>query len=191
MNLIERVKAILLKPDTEWPVIEREPGDPPYLFKNYVAILALIPAVAGFIGTSVVGISILPFGTVRVPIFFGLVSAIVGYVFIFVAVYLVAFIIDMLAPNFGGQKNFGNALKLTVYSYTPSWIASIFLIIPKLAFLTILGLYGFYLLYLGLPSLMKAPKERALIYALAVVACALVIFIVLGAIQAAVFSFPR
>jgi Yip1 domain len=191
MNLIARAKAILLDPATEWPVIERESGDVSYLFKNYVAILALIPAVAGFIGMSFVGISVPLLGTMRIPIFSGLVGAIVGYAFSFVALYIVAHIIDALATTFGGQKNFGNALKLAVYSYTPFWIAGVFMIIPVLAFLTLLGLYGFYLLYLGLPALMKTPKERALVYAVAVVVCAFVIGIVLGAIQSAVLSSPR
>ena len=58
MNLVERVKAILLQPNSEWPVIEREPGDAGYLFSNYVAILAAIPPVCGFIGTSIIGVGI-------------------------------------------------------------------------------------------------------------------------------------
>lgn len=191
MDLIERTKAILLKPDSEWPVIEREQGDPAYLLKNYVAILALIPAVAGLIGTSIVGVSLPLIGTVRVPFFSGLFGAIIHYALTFVVVYVVALLIDALAPTFGGQKNFDNAFKLSVYSYTPAWIAGVFLLLPALAFLSILGLYGFYLLYLGLPVLMKAPKEKALTYAGAIVVCAFVIAIVLGAIQSAVFSFPR
>ena len=50
MDVVERAKAIVLTPDAEWPVIAREPGDMQYLFTNYVAILALIPAVGGFLG---------------------------------------------------------------------------------------------------------------------------------------------
>ena len=45
MNLVERIKGILLQPKSEWPAIEREPGDAGYLFPNYVAIVAAIPAV--------------------------------------------------------------------------------------------------------------------------------------------------
>src|SRR5262249_30178358 len=54
-QLVERVKAIVLTPQTEWPIIAREPGDTAGLFTRYVAILALIPALAGFIGTSLIG----------------------------------------------------------------------------------------------------------------------------------------
>lgn len=182
-QLLQRVKAILLTPQTEWPVIAREPGETSLLFTRYVAILALIPAVAGFIGTSLIGR--------YTPVFSGLISAIVGYVMTFVVVFVVALIVDALAPTFGAQKNFPNALKLTVYSYTPGWLAGVFLLIPGLSFLSILGLYGLYLMWLGLPPLMQAPREKALPYAAAVVVCAIIIAIVIGAIQAALFLSAR
>jgi hypothetical protein len=114
-------------------------------------------------------------------------SAIVGYVMAFVVTFVVALIVDALAPTFGAQKNFPNALKLTVYSYTPAWLAGIFLLIPGLSFLAILGLYGLYLLWLGLPPLMLAPRDKALPYAATVVVCAVIIALVLGFIQAAIF----
>jgi len=181
-QMFERVKAILLTPQTEWPVIAREGGDTAGLFTRYVAILALIPALAGFIGSSLIGPS---------PVRSGLLWAIVGYLLTFVVVYVVALIVDALAPTFGAQKNFPNALKLTVYSYTPFWLAGIFMLIPGLTFLTILGLYGLYLLWLGLPALMQAPRDKALPYAGAVVLAALIIQIVIGVILAALFFASR
>lgn len=191
MNLFERVKGILLNPRAEWSIIEREPGDVAYLFMNYVAILAAIPAVCGFIGSSLIGISLSGLGTVRVPIVTGLVGAVVGYLLTFAMVYIVALLADLLAPTFQGQKNFENALKLVVYSYTPAWLAGVFLLIPSLGFLTILGLYGLYLLWSGIPPLMKAPQEKSIVYTLAIIVCAIVIGLVVGLVQAAIMPFPR
>ena len=191
MSLIDRVKNIILTPKTEWPVIDREPGDVPYIFTNYVAILAAIPAICGFIGMSIVGMSLPGVGTVRIPVASGLVNAIVGYLLAFAVVYVVALIVDALAPTFGGRKNFDNALKVTAYSYTPSWLVGVFLLIPGLRFLMILGLYGLYLLWLGLPTLMKSPQDKSLGYTVAVVVCAIVIGIVLGMIQGALLGYPR
>jgi len=188
MNLIERVKAILLTPRTEWPVIEREPGDPAYLFTNYVVYLAAIPAIAGFIGGSLIGYSVGGMGTVRVGFFAGLLHAVLGYVLTFVGVYVMALIIDALAPTFGGQKNFPNAMKVAAYFPTPFWLAGVFAVIPKLAFLSILGLYGFYLLWIGLPVLMKSPEARALGYTATVIVCAIVITVVAAMILGAVFG---
>ncbi len=191
MNLFERVKGILLNPRAEWAIIEREPGDMAYLFMNYVAILAAIPAICGFIGSSLIGISLPGLGTIRVPIVTGLVGAVVGYLLTFAMVYIVALLADLLAPTFQGQKNFENALKLTVYSYTPAWLVGVFLLIPSLGFLTVLGLYGLYLLWTGIPPLMKAPQEKSIVYTLAIIVCAIVIGLVVGLVQAAIMPFPR
>jgi hypothetical protein len=79
-----------------------------------------------------------------------------------------------------GKKNFAHAVKLSVYSHTPLWLAGIFLLIPGLNFLLILGVYGVYLLWIGLPLLMQVPKEKALPYAVVVTACALIPAVVLA-----------
>ena len=64
---------------------------------------------------------------------------------------------------------------------TPGWIAGIFLLIPLLGILTfIIGLYGFYLLWVGLPPLMKSPEEKSVVYTAAIVICAIIISFVIG-----------
>jgi hypothetical protein len=190
MNLVERVKNLVMTPKTEWLAIEQESGDPKYLFSNYVAILAAIPAIAGFIGTSLIGITVFG-GVFRVPVLTGLVNAVLGYVLTFVGVYLMALIIDALAPTFGGVRNFSNAMKLAAYFPTPFWLAGVFMLIPALGILSLLGLYGLYLLWTGLAPLMKSPPDRSTGYAAAAIVCALVIAIVIGVIQAALLPVPR
>jgi hypothetical protein len=60
-----------------------------------------------------------------------------------VNVFVMAYIIDYLAGVFGGQRNFGNAMKVAVNAPTAAWVASIFDIQPPLAFLCLMGLYKF------------------------------------------------
>jgi len=172
MWLIERVKAIILTPRAEWPVIEREPSTLGGLLIHYVAILAAIPEVAHFIGQSLIG-GYAPIGP-------NLLRALIVYLVTFAMVYIIAGVIDLLAPRYGAKKNFPNAVKLSVYSHTPLWLAGIFLLVPGLSFLLILGLYGFYLLRVGLPLLMGVPEDRALRYAITVTACALIPAVVLA-----------
>jgi hypothetical protein len=184
MNLVDRVKNIIVSPKTEWDIIQQEETTPANLLLSYVAILALIPAIAGIIGQSVVGITLL--GTsFHVPIIWSIIGAVVQYILAFVGVYIVAFVADALAPSFGGQKNSIQAMKGVVFSYTPMWIAGIFAIIPILGWLAILGLYGFYLLYLGLPKLMNVPQERALGYVVVVIVVAIVVYFIFGGIVGA------
>ena len=183
MSIVERVKGICLKPTAEWGVIEQETTSTADLFKTYAIPLVAIGPIASFIGMSVVGISMGMFGTVRVPIGSGLVHAIVSFVLALVGVFVLAQIINALAPSFGAQKNPAQAMKVAVYSYTPAWVAGVVLILPSLGILAIAGaVYGIYLFYLGLQQVMKCPKEKAVGYTAAVVGCAIALMIVLSLI---------
>jgi hypothetical protein len=183
MDLLERIKAILVTPEREWPLIAREPDAAWRLLTHYVAILALVPPLAHVIGASLVG--------AYAPILSSLAGAVITYVASFVAIYGAALIIDVLAPAFGARKNFSGAFKLAVYSATPAWLAGIFLIVPGLSFLAVLGLYGAYLLWVGLPVLMQAPNDRTLAYAAAATGCALVIAIGLGLLELQLLDVAR
>jgi hypothetical protein len=184
MDILGRVKGILLTPETEWAKIEYEPGTPAYLFPRYVLYLAAIPPVAGFIGGSVIGVSAAG-GTLRVPLFAGLVGAIMAYVLSFAVVYGVAIVIDQLAPQFGGQKDFASALKVTVYAFTPYWVLGICQMIAGLRFVGyVFALFGIYLLWLGLPRLMRAPADRAVPYVATTAACAIVALAAITLIEA-------
>jgi hypothetical protein len=173
MDLVSRVRNILIDPVNEWRVIDGESGDGGFLLKNYVAILAAIPAVCGFIGSMMIG----------GPIFLGLIGAIVSYLLTFVGVYVLAFIVYALAPSFAARQDFPSALKLVVYAATASWVAGIFSLIPALAILSLLlGLYSFYLLYLGIPVLMRAPADKSLVYTIVAIVCAAIVWILIGAV---------
>ena len=190
MNIVERVKGILLKPGQEWQIISEETTTIPELYRNYIIILAAIGPVASFIGMSLVGISLPSVGSFRIPIITSFASAVVHYILTLVAVYILALVIDALAPTFSGEKNINQAFKVATYSYTPGWLVGIFTIIPALSILGILGLYGLYLLYLGLPVLMKSPKEKSLGYTVAVIVAAIIIFVVIGIVSRAFISYP-
>ena len=190
MNLIARVKEILLTPKLAWPVIHDETTDTASLYTQYIMILAAIQAVAGFIGMSLFGVS--GFGiTLRVPLMTGLVQMVLGYGLTLAMIYIVAMIADALAANFGGQKNPLNALKLVAYSSTAAMVGGVFALIPALAILTLLAaLYSLYLLYLGVPVLMKVPKEKTLPYTAVLVVSAIVVGVLAGAILGAVRGGP-
>jgi hypothetical protein len=172
MNARGRAQAIVVEPAAEWGRIESEPGDPAYVLSRYVTVLAIIPAVFSFIGASIVGVVTPNLGLVRAPIFNGLFGAIFGYVLSCATVLILGMIINLVAPAFGGRRDFDNAFKLAVYSYTPVWLAGVFLLLPGLRFLTLTGFYGAYLLWLGLPRLTKVSAQRALLLTALIALCA-------------------
>ena len=167
-KLIARVKAILLTPKTEWPVIASEPATVGDLYRNYIAVLAALPAIFGLL----LAVS---WGLGR-----SILSVIVQYAATLGMVYVMALVVEALAPTFGGQKDRIQALKVVAYSLTAGWVASVGLLIPLLGTLIALAgvIYGIYLLYLGLPHTTKCPEDKAGGYTLVVI----VIGLVLGAV---------
>lgn len=190
MALVDRVKNILLTPKTEWEVIDAEPTTVADLYKGYIIPLAAIGPVAQAIGSAVFGYTVPFLGTYRTPVGSAITGAIVTYVLTLAMVYVLALLIDALAPTFNGTKNQIQALKVAAYSLTASWLAGIFAIIPMLGILGILGLYSLYLLYLGLPVLMKSPKEKALAYTAVVIIAGIVLFMLIGFAAASFMRAP-
>jgi hypothetical protein len=184
MDIVTRVKNLCLSPNTEWTVVAEENAPAGALITGYVIPLAAIGAVAGFIGGSLVGYGLPLVGRYRVPITSGLVSACFALVMAVVGVLILSVIINALAPTFGGQKSSAQALKVAVYSYTPAWVAGVLLVLPILSFPVMLAaaVYGVYLLYLGLPRLMKSPPDKAVAYTAVVIVCAIVLSLVVGAV---------
>jgi Yip1-like protein len=190
MTLVERVKRMLLSPRTEWEVIDAEPTTPAALYTGYIIPLAAVGPLARAIGYSLFGIAGL-MGTYRVPIGASLTNGLLLYILTLAGTYILAMVIDGLAPTFNGQRNRTQALKLVAYSGTAFWVAGIVMLIPAISVLVILGaFYSLYLLYLGLPKLMRSPADKTVGYAAVVTVALLVLFLVISAIAGRFMPVP-
>ncbi len=178
MDIVARARNLLVSPRTEWPVIAAEATSVEAIYRDYVVYVAAIPAIAAFIGLTLFD----SFG-----FFSTLLWAACHYVASLAIVYAVARVIDRLASSFDGTRDFLNAFKLAAYSMTAAWLAGVFSLVPPLAFLLLLGLYSIYLLYAGLPVLMKSPADKAPIYTLAVIAAGIVIQAIVAGILSRLF----
>jgi hypothetical protein len=167
MNLIDRVKNILLSPRTEWPKISDEAATVQSLYGGYIVILAAIAPLALLIRTGGIAIA----------------AAVAHYAIALVIAYVMALIVDALAPTFNGTKDFTQSLKLVAYSYTAPWVAGVFLLLGG-GIGGVIGLlaaiYAWYTFYLGVPALKKCPPDKAVGYTIVVVLCGVVLAIVLG-----------
>jgi len=112
MNLISRTKNILLSPKQEWQVIDDEATSVGGLYLGYIVPLAAIGPIASSIRMALFGISVPSMGTYRVPIGAAVRQGIAQYVMALVGVFVLALIIDELAPYFRGQENRYQALKV-------------------------------------------------------------------------------
>ena len=184
-EIIDRVKNVLLSPKTEWTPIEEENAPHAKVFRSYVVLLALIPAIAAFIGYGIIGYSV--FGVHIGGFGWGIRQAVVQYLTMLGGVYITAYVIDALAINFGAQKDFNRAFSLVAYSYTPMFVAGVLYILPSLSWLASLaGLYGLYLLYIGLQPMMKVSAEKQTSYFVVSIIVTIVVSAVISAILAAI-----
>ena len=181
MNLVDRAKNLILTPKTEWAAIDAETHTVQDLYTSYVMILAAIPPVATFIGLTLIGMGL------RIPITAGVVHLVLSYV---------------LEPRLGVRDRAHHRRARAhlrrheelhagvqgggVRAHGIVGRGRVLYIIPVVG---IIGdrwsaLYSLYLLYLGLPRLMKAPEDKALPYTLVVIVVAIVMYVVIGAITA-------
>src|SRR5262245_8869387 len=179
-TMIGRVKDILLEPRATWKEIDTEFTQSGAIWGRYVLPLAGLGAIARTAGIILFGkqVAFTSLAT-RVPIQSAIVSGVVVLVVALLSVFVLSRIISLLAPQFGGPKNDVQALKVAAYSSTAAWIGSIFAILPALNLVTIIvSLYSILLLYMGLPILMKVPKDRAMGYTAVVIIVSIVVFVI-------------
>lgn len=189
MNLIDRVKNILLTPQKEWHVINSEPGNTASITTTYILPLTLIGVFAAFIGFGFLGVGIGVFKIAGVA--WGIKMALGYAIRSILGVFIMAFIIDALASNFESEKNFDKSFQVAAYSATAGLVGGIFLIIPALSILVLLAsLYGLYLLYLGLPILKKTPADKAVSYFVVVLVVSLIVWVIFYYLQNLLF-YPR
>ncbi|WP_098107373.1 Yip1 family protein [Novosphingobium sp. PC22D] len=180
-SLVERAKAIILKPKEEWPVIAAEPSSQASILKSWVLPLAAIGPVASLIGGQVFGYGGFGF-SYRPSILGAITSAVLSYLLTIVGVFILALIADWLAPKFDGTSNKLAAFKLVAYGATASFLAGIFGLIPALSVFGLLGLYSIYLFYTGAPVLMKVPEAKAGGYVAVTMVCAIVLSLIIAPI---------
>jgi len=179
MDIVARAKGLLLDPRKEWAIIASEPADMADLFKNYVIILAGLSSIAGLLGTLMMSLGVMGFGGV-------LISGILGFVLALVGVFVLAKIIEFLAPRFGAQGGSSAALRLAVYAPTASWVGGMFMVIPWIGWIPALagGVYSLYLFYIGTPTVMRIAPDRVMGFAVSVVVVAILVNIVIGGVIA-------
>jgi len=171
-GLFTRIKGMLFAPSAEWALIATEATPTARLYTTFIAPLALLDALVAFVHVTS--------GAVHVPFSGGVITALLVFGFGLLGIFLVAVIIDAVAPFFGAVSDRRLASAIAAYASTPIWLATVFVHFPTLwAPLQVLAvIYHTWLLYLGLRLLMKAAPDRVLGYATTVVLCTILLEIV-------------
>ncbi|MEO8719917.1 MAG: Yip1 family protein [Ginsengibacter sp.] len=181
MNLIERAKNMLITPKTEWVVAQTEPATPQSLLLSYVLPMAVIASIGKILSGLVWPGA---FGT------YFIWTALIGFVSIVISFYISIYVIDMLAPSFGSEKNLNNSSQLVAYSNTPNWIAGLLSFIPIIGWLLVIAgwVYSVYLFYIGLGPMKKTPEDKKIVYMIVAFVVMIAIVFIISAILMGIFG---
>ena len=165
MEFFDRIKTILFNPKEEWAVIEAENEPHEKTLTGYLLILALIPIIGILVG----------YLLSRDPMFqfkIGIIRAVLQFVMMVGGAYLTAVVIYAISEQFGSDKDFNRTFSLVAYSYTPMGVAGIlYFYIPFAWLIPYLGLYGFYILFIGIePQLKPADEKKTLCFIFSLIA---------------------
>lgn len=161
MDIVERATEMLRHPENEWAAVEQDASIMRDLALGYVAPLAAIPAVAGLLGTWVVGVP-----GYKISLIGAIFQALLDYAIDIGAIYALAYLMIRLAPRFGAKPALPTTFQVAVYSFTPVWISGIVGLIPATGLLKLAGYgYAVYLMSMGAERLLSIPQGKSLPYA--------------------------
>jgi hypothetical protein len=179
--ILSRAYGLLRDPKKEWQQIKAEETTVPNILIGYVAPLAAIPPVCDLIGSTLFNrmLEIAPGAAV--------VRGFVTWIVSIALVFLLGLLINTLADNFDGDQDDLSAQKIAAYSLTPAFLSGFFSLWPPLWWLSLFALAAMvFLMFRGLPILMKAPEEQALSYAATVTIAAMAAGILLFSLASCV-----
>jgi len=179
--------GLFTDPVSEWEKI-REEQKTKSKGVGFIFLLAAIPAIAGYIGTTQVGWRIGVGDPVRITGESAISIAIIFYVAMIVGVFSIGWVIHLLGKAYEVVKPLPLCIALAAYTATPLFMIGVMIVYPVLWLNMVLGLpalaYTVYLLYSGLPVMMEIPAERGFLYSSAVLAVGLIALVSLLAMTA-------
>ena len=185
---IQHTLGLFTDPARQWEKIrlqyESGSGSP----IGHSLILALVPAISGYYGTTQVGWRIGVGDPIHITTDSAMAIAVIYYIALLVGVFSIGWVIHLLGKAYEVVKPLPLCVALAAYTATPLFLIGIMQVYPVLWLNLIIGLpalaYTVYLLYSGLPIMMQIPAERGFLYSSAVMAVGLVALVAMLAMTA-------
>lgn len=175
--MIAHILGLFIHPTDEWRAI-KDARMTLAQAMTCVLVLAAIPVVCGFIGTTQFGWQIGTSATVRLSTSSASVIAVLYYIVIITAVLSVGWMIHWMGATYGAAQSLTQCIVLAAFIPVPLFLVGVFQLAPILWLNLIVNLpalaYTVFLLYLGIPVFMEIPAERGFLFASAVLAVGLV-----------------
>lgn len=177
---------MLINPRHTWNDTAAHPPTNPVAALIAPIIFALLPAVAWYFGTTQVGWKVGDGDPVRMTTDSAQIIAVLFYVTMIASITGIGYMIHWMSLTYGANSTIAKGMVIAGLTAMPLFVAGAVGFYPSLLIDLIVGVlalcYAVYLLYLGIPIVMKIPQDRGFLFSSAVVGVCMVIFMaIMGA----------
>ena len=176
--MLTHILGLFIHPKKEWQAIRDSECSVTRCYLSYVLILAAIPPVAGYLGTTQVGWQFGGREAVKLAPQSAMIIAVAYYLIMLVGVFTMGLIIQSMGQAYGAVQPLSRTVTLAAYTATPLFLIGVFELLPILWINFLVGLpalgYSVVLLYTGLPIMMGISEEKGFLFSSAVLAVGLV-----------------
>jgi hypothetical protein len=179
--ILSRAYGLMRNPTQEWKQIDAEETSIFQVLLGYTLPLAALFALATFLGSFLLG-ERMGDTVVRPEVGPALVSAVVWTVMLTAGIGVLGLLASMIAENFEAERQDVRGVKLVAYAFTPTLVAGLVNIVPAWGVAAVavgLGATA-YVLFRGIPIIMRAPESEAQNYTATVMVLGLVLILLLG-----------
>jgi hypothetical protein len=185
---IQHIVGLFTDPVRQWEKIRDQQKSEDGGSVGHIFLLAAIPAISGYIGTTQVGWRIGVGEPIRITGDSAFAIAIIYYIALLVGVFSIGWVIHLLGKAYEVEKPLSLCIALAAYAATPLFLIGLMQVYPVLWLNMLIGLpalaYTVYLLYSGLSIMMEIPPEKGFLYSSAVLAVGLIALVSLLAMTA-------
>ncbi len=179
--MMSHIVGIFINPRKEWEAIRDDKCSVGKCYLSYVFLLAAIPPVSGYFGTTRFGWEIGAREAVKLSPDSALVIAIAFYLVMLIGVFSMGLMIHWMGQTYNADQPLSRCVTLAAFVATPLFLVGIFELFPLLWLNFVVGLpalaYTVFLLYTGVPIMMEVNEERGFLFSSAVLAVGLVALI--------------
>ena len=186
--MLSHLFGIFINPIAEWESIRTDNCSIGKCYLSYIFLLAAIPPISGYIGTTSFGWEIGAREAVKLSSDSAMVIAIAFYLVMLVGVFTMGAMIHWMGQTYDAKQPLSRCVTLAAYTATPLFLVGFVELFPILWLNFVIGLpalaYSVYLLYTGVPIMMEISVDRGFLFSSAVLAVGLVALVCMLAAMA-------
>ncbi len=184
--MIGNIIGLLIRPKTQWQRIAEKDNFGLFSAVLYTAVFACIPAAAWYYGTTKIGWTVGDGDIVRMTADSAAVIIMLFYFTMIASVLAIGYMIHWMSETYGADSSVAKGVTIAGMSAMPLFFAGAVGFVPVFWVALLIGVsavgYAIYILYLGIPIVMRIPEERGFLFSSAVIAfCMVILMIIMGA----------